>query len=177
MSDYDIHSCGYYCDRHACILRQRDELRDKLFEEISTSERNTQTSDTKTAESSQSLWRKRQSNSYVNRSQDRIRIINEPQFFEWWNGDELVEGTGYEKGTPIYWAMQGWQAANKEPWVKTYSGGKPNYTLAKKEWVGLTDEEIADVFGDYMDSMDETEEDNNWGYERLIEAKLKEKNT
>ena len=32
MSDYDIHSCGYYCDRHACILRQRDELRDKLFE-------------------------------------------------------------------------------------------------------------------------------------------------
>jgi hypothetical protein len=33
MSDYDIHSCGYYCDRHACILRQRDELRDKLFSE------------------------------------------------------------------------------------------------------------------------------------------------
>jgi len=31
MSDYDIHSCGYYCDRHACILRQRDELRDKLL--------------------------------------------------------------------------------------------------------------------------------------------------
>ena len=31
MSDYDIHSCGYYCDRHACIKRQRDELRDKLF--------------------------------------------------------------------------------------------------------------------------------------------------
>jgi len=75
--------------------------------------------------------------------------------------------------------------------VKTYSGGKPNYTEPtidgwplysglpppKKEWVGLTDEEIADVFGDYMDSMDETEEDNNWGYERLIEAKLKEKNT
>ena len=46
----------------------------------------------------------------------------------------------------------------------------------KRAWVGLTDEEIADVFGDYMDSMDETEEDNNWGYERLIEAKLKEKN-
>jgi hypothetical protein len=32
MSDYDIHSCGYYCDRHACIVAQRDELRDKLFE-------------------------------------------------------------------------------------------------------------------------------------------------
>jgi len=32
MSDYDIHSCGYYCDRFACIKAQRDELRDKLFE-------------------------------------------------------------------------------------------------------------------------------------------------
>lgn len=67
MSDYDIHTCSYYCDRPACILRQRNELRDKLFEEIRTSERSIQTSDTKPAESSQ-------------------------------------------------------------PWVKTYSGGKPNYT-------------------------------------------------
>jgi hypothetical protein len=31
MSDYDIHSCGYYCDRPFCIKAQRDELRDKLF--------------------------------------------------------------------------------------------------------------------------------------------------
>jgi len=31
MSDYDIHSCGYYCDRPVCIIAQRDELRDKLF--------------------------------------------------------------------------------------------------------------------------------------------------
>jgi hypothetical protein len=174
MSDYDIHTCSYYCDRFACVLRQRDELRDKLFVE---SEKNIQTSDT------QSLWRKRQNNSDVNRSQGRIRVINEPtgnitnesQFFEWWNGDELVEGTSYQKGTPLYWAMQGWQAANRQPFVKTYSGGKPNYT-EPKEWIGLTDEEIADVFGDYMDSVDEIEDDVNWGYERLIEAKLKEKN-
>ena len=33
MTDYDIHSCGYYCDRHACIVAQRNELRDKLFSE------------------------------------------------------------------------------------------------------------------------------------------------
>ena len=32
MSDTDIHSCGYYCDRPACLKAQRDELRDKLFE-------------------------------------------------------------------------------------------------------------------------------------------------
>ena len=31
MTDTDIHSCGYYCDRHACIVAQRNELRDKLF--------------------------------------------------------------------------------------------------------------------------------------------------
>jgi hypothetical protein len=63
MSDYDIHSCGYYCDRFACIKAQRDELRDKLFsnqavktysggkpnytqpEENLTTEKNIQTSD------------------------------------------------------------------------------------------------------------------------------------
>jgi hypothetical protein len=31
MADTDIHSCGYYCDRHACIVVQRNELRDKLL--------------------------------------------------------------------------------------------------------------------------------------------------
>jgi len=29
----DIHSCSYYCDRPACVLQQRDELRDKLHAE------------------------------------------------------------------------------------------------------------------------------------------------
>jgi len=32
MSDHDIHSCGYYCDRPACIEVQRNELRNKLLE-------------------------------------------------------------------------------------------------------------------------------------------------
>jgi len=27
----DIHSCNYYCQRPACVLAQRDELRDKFF--------------------------------------------------------------------------------------------------------------------------------------------------
>jgi len=31
MTDYDIHSCGYYCHRPACIEVQRNELRDKLL--------------------------------------------------------------------------------------------------------------------------------------------------
>lgn len=27
----DIHSCGYHCDKPACVKAQRDELRDKYF--------------------------------------------------------------------------------------------------------------------------------------------------
>jgi hypothetical protein len=88
MTDTDIHSCGYYCDRQACIEAQRNELRDKLFSD---------------------------------------------------------------------------QA------VKTYSGGKPNYTQPiEKEWVGLTDEEIKDILdcgrGGLVDI-------------KKAEQKLKEKNT
>jgi len=88
MSDYDIHSCGYYCDRFACIKAQRDELRDKLFEG---------------------------------------------------------------------------QA------VKTYSGGKPNYTQPiEKKWVGLTDEEI--------ELLCEQADHSPWKAIELTQARLKEKN-
>jgi hypothetical protein len=91
MTDYDIHSCGYYCDRHACILAQRNELRDKLFEG---------------------------------------------------------------------------QA------VKTYSGGKPNYTQpVEKEWVGLTDEEMRLIRSDFHGSLDTN------AYCRAIEDQLRQKNT
>jgi len=31
--DEDIHSCSYFCTRPACVLAQRDELRDKLLAE------------------------------------------------------------------------------------------------------------------------------------------------
>ena len=86
----DIHSCGYYCDRPACIVAQRNELRDKLFEG---------------------------------------------------------------------------QA------VKTYSGGKPNYTQPiEKEWVGLTDMEV-------MDICNFCKMQNGWFFVKEVEAKLKEKNT
>ena len=29
----EIHSCSYYCTRPACVLAQRDEMRDKLMEQ------------------------------------------------------------------------------------------------------------------------------------------------
>jgi hypothetical protein len=107
MSDTDIHSCGYYCDRHACIVAQRDELRDKLFE-IRIPVRNIQNSDNQAAESAQA-------------------------------------------------------------WVKTYSGGKPNYTQPiEKEWVGLTDAEI--------ELLCEQADHSSWKAIELTQARLKEKN-
>ena len=30
----EIHSCGYYCDKPACIKAQRDELRDKQLKDV-----------------------------------------------------------------------------------------------------------------------------------------------
>jgi len=33
MTDTDIHSCGYYCDKPLCIKAQRDELREMFAKE------------------------------------------------------------------------------------------------------------------------------------------------
>jgi hypothetical protein len=73
-------------------------------------------------------------------------------------------------------------AESSQPWVKTYSGGKPNYTEPtidgwplysglpppKKEWVGLTNEEISQIYTCAMSDMD---------FIFDTQAKLKEKNT
>jgi hypothetical protein len=88
MTDTDVHSCGYYCDRPLCIKAQRNELRNKLFSE--------------------------------------------------------------------------------QP-VKTYSGGKPNYTQPiEKAWVGLTDQEIAYIESMTLDTNDAI---------RMAAVALMEKNT
>lgn len=76
-----------------------------------------------------------------------------------------------DKLEPVAWMYVEGAESARSLWRKRQT------TDNKKEWVSLTDDEIADVFGDYMDSMDETEEEeHNWDYERLIEAKIKEKN-
>lgn len=56
--------------------------------------------------------------------------------------------------------------AQPEPWVKTYSGGKPNYT-EPKEWVGLTDDELMELVAFTHMTMENA---------LSVEAKLKEKN-
>jgi hypothetical protein len=57
-----------------------------------------------------------------------------------------------------------------EPWIKTYSGGKPNYT-EPKEWVGLTREELAEIAEFHFHGALSGRE-----FYDDIEAKLKEKN-
>jgi hypothetical protein len=60
-----------------------------------------------------------------------------------------------------------------EPLVKTYSGGKPNYT-EPKEWVGLTDEEVGMLT--VFDGLHHVEVPLLAKFIRYIEAKLREKN-
>ena len=76
-------------------------------------------------------------------------------------------------------------------WVKTYSGGKPNYTEPcercgevnpaeihtctpkQREWQGLTDEEVREIYGKDLNYRD----GDYSRYAHAIEAKLKEKNS
>jgi hypothetical protein len=71
---------------------------------------------------------------------------------------------GYERG---------WDAAmeKKENSLPLMQEGK-DFTISKP-WVGLTDEEIEQLWNSWLDGDDNTD----WGFERSIEAKLKEKNT
>ena len=57
-----------------------------------------------------------------------------------------------------------------------YLNSIPLYTTPpKREWVGLTNEEIEAIYLQHHNQYCECESPN-WGYERAIEAKLKEKN-
>ena len=81
-------------------------------------------------------------------------------------------------------AMDALRAAieqSEQPWVKTYAGGKPNYTVPEerpRQWQGLTDEERHEI---REWQRIQTELGPVWApmlrylYE-VIEAKLKEKN-
>jgi len=82
-------------------------------------------------------------------------------------------------------------AEAEKPWVKTYAGGKPNYTTPvhasdipqervdetakrKHEWVGLMDEEIGGLT--VFDGLTHVEVPILADFVRAIEEKLKEKN-
>jgi hypothetical protein len=142
MSDTDIHSCGYYCDRPACIKAQRDELRDKLFE-IRTSEKNIQNSDSQTAESARP-WVKTYSGGKPNYTQpdipNNLPIVNLKQ-------DELIYPTQPEE-------------TDEKNRPMSYWGGK--------KWVGLTGEELQEIY--------QGAGTVHFKF-AMVEAKLKEKNS
>jgi hypothetical protein len=74
---------------------------------------------------------------------DTNRVINEDQFFEWWNSDDpfTTELPSFNSDTPLFWALQGWaacarverklMAAAMREWIDAAAlgnFGKPNYT-------------------------------------------------
>ena len=157
MSDYDIHSCGYYCHRPACIEAQRNELRDKLFE-IRTSERNIQTSDKETPESSQPT---------------------EPTMDGWplYSGLPQPEPVAYidVETRNLSWAkLTRWETPTVVKMDKV-----PLYTAPpKKEWVGLTLDEIDDIGVRFALMRGGDIDAKDWfDFYKAIEDKLKEKNT
>jgi len=171
MTDYDIHSCGYYCDRHACILRQRDELRDKLFEEIRTSERNIQTSDSKEAESSQP-WVKTYSGGKPNYTQpieqepvgNTVTFMTRAIFNVVATHQEINGGYFIADGDIDYFVERLAKVINS-----TFEPLKPKNTASpQREWVGLTGQETNHLLAANVDCAEKLI--------RAIEAKLKEKN-
>ena len=73
---------------------------------------------------------------------------------------------------PVAWISE---SENLLSWDKFYDHMTPLYT-APRQWQGLTDEEIDTLYEAHHNQYGECKV-VGYGYERAIEAKLKEKNT
>ena len=60
-------------------------------------------------------------------------------------------------------------------WEKVHGRWKPKAAPPRREWVGLTDEEIDAIYLQHHNRYDQCESPN-WSYERAVEAKLRERN-
>ena len=177
MSDYDIHSCGYYCDRHACIVAQRNELRDKLFEgQLVKTYSGGKPNYTQPIEPEPMIDGWPLYSGLPQPEPEPVAYINvTDRTLEWakptrWETPTVVK---MDK-VPLYTAPP----KKDEPVIDksmakriaTQLGWEP-----KREWVGLTDMEKFEIqnlkWWDWEDTFDLD------GYTRAIEAKLKEKNT
>jgi len=169
MTDTDIHSCGYYCDRHACIVAQRNELRDKLFEgqAVKTYSGGKPNYTEPPCKTGSSCTNKCERCGKVNPAE--IHTCTPKESFEYWNAVE-----GWVK---IEEVRQHFDTAGCGTIYKTGGKGRvPLYAAPQREWVGLTNDEIDDIWAKFNDGYGIIE-DTLWGYERAIEAKLKEKNS
>ena len=162
MTDTDIHSCGYYCDRPACIKAQRNELRDKLFGEqwVKTYSGGNPNYTEPPCKTGSSCTNKCERCGEVNPAE--IHTCTPKESFEYWNA---VEGW-----VTIEEVRKHFDTAGCGTIYKTGGEGRvPLYAAPQREWIGLTDEEIEDIA-----------DDANYGYKdvaRAIESKLKEKNS
>ena len=141
-----IHTCSYYCDRPECIRAQRDELRQKL-EQAEMVEKGTK--------------------AWADTPDDWVDDLRggaeeqEPVAWMWKDGT-LTADPDYADGTwtPLYAAPVHANDISQEPVDET--------AKRKHEWVGLTHEEIGEIYR------------LGWSQEvelaRAIEKKLKEKN-
>jgi hypothetical protein len=97
-----------------------------------------------------------------------IHTCTPKESFEYWNA---VEGW-----VTIEEVRQHFDTAGCGTIYKTGGEGRvPLYTAPQREWVGLTNDEIDDIWAEFNDGYGIIE-DTLWGYERAIEAKIREKN-
>jgi hypothetical protein len=108
MTDTDIHSCGYYCDRPLCIKAQRDELRNKMF-------------------SDQAI--KTYSGGKSNYTQPDEALMK-----------RVMDGI---PDMPI--KVQ--DKRSFEEFAQSFAQSAQVIGIPKKEWVGLTEEDIKDIEG------------------------------
>jgi hypothetical protein len=98
-----------------------------------------------------------------------IHTCTPKESFEYWNA---VEGW-----VTIEEVRQHFDTAGCGTIYKTGGEGRvPLYAAPQREWVGLTNDEIDDIWAKFNDGYGIIE-DTLWGYERAIESKLKEKNS
>jgi len=162
MSDYDIHSCGYYCNRPACIEAQRNELRDKLL-------------------AGQTV--KTYSGGKPNYTQP---IEPEPTIDGWplYSGLPTIkpQDKTFEEFAQSFAQRPQPDGVALTPIEHPHLGKPSEYKLSKesletvvleKEWVGLTDDEILE---EYRQSYGDDGDLTDVYFAHAIEAKLKEKN-
>jgi hypothetical protein len=82
-------------------------------------------------------------------------------------------------GEPVEWGVDWGKDGNSVSIIKRLADGNIEVVAweyaphpQQRTWVGLTDDDLSDVYNSTDWNITE-----DWGYERAIEAKLKEKNT
>jgi hypothetical protein len=152
MTDTDIHSCGYYCDRPLCIKAQRDELRNKMFSDQAVKTYSGgKPNYTQPIEQEPAAWMHTQIEGNVITHEPTIDLKRHP-----------------ERWKPLY--ADPTPCKTCEALARTVMMDQTSHDT-KKEWVGLTSEELEF----YTEELGQGELGR--GVLRAVDDFLKEKNT